>query len=47
MTFHEIFGVSVRIVRNTNTLFGKNVEFFNVMSDGTYNVSFNFKRLQC
>jgi len=47
MIFREIIGVNVTIVRNTNTLFGKKVEFLNVMSGGMYNLSFNFKRLQC
>ena len=43
-TFRDIIGVNVR---NTNTLVGKNVEFLSVMSGGTFNLSFNFKRLQC
>lgn len=38
LIFREIIGVNVKIVRNTNTVFGKKVEFLNVMSGGTYNI---------
>ena len=43
MTFRDLVGVKLG---NTNTLFGKHVEFLSVMSGGTFNLSFNLERLQ-